>query len=239
MNDETLMLYYFNDGLSQQERRNVEEALAHDASLRKQYEEMCTTLDAVDDAGAPPAPPHFVAQLHESVSRAATLERQRRPTPKSASPYSGLAWGALVAAALALGIGIGVFMGETEPALVPDGMVNTSPATQPPSLSFERSLQVHLRNSREDLSGEPDTTQRTALAEQIIRQNRLFERAAEQNDANDLARVLRAFEPILQRLAANDISPAEAQRLQMQLTFELNVMLTKLGRKDSVETGPI
>jgi hypothetical protein len=32
------------------------------------------------------------------------------------------------------------------------------------------------------------------------------------------------------RLAANDIAPAEARALEAQLTFELNVMLTKLGR---------
>jgi hypothetical protein len=45
--------------------------------------------------------------------------------------------------------------------------------------------------------------------------------------------VLRAFEPILVRLAAEDLSPEEAQRLQAQLVFELNVMLTKMNRTPS------
>ena len=71
---------------------------------------------------------------------------------------------------------------------------------------------------------------------QIINQNRLFERAAEQNNAADLARVLRAFEPILVQLAKEDLSDAEAQALRAKLAFELNVMLTKLSRDASNET---
>ena len=67
----------------------------------------------------------------------------------------------------------------------------------------------------------------------------LRSRAAEEHNSNDLARVLRAFEPILLRLAADDISEREAEALQAQLAFELNVMLTKLGRNLSEETGPI
>lgn len=239
MNEETLMLYYFADGLTEAERRDVEKALASDAALRRQYEKLCGELDAVDGESAPAAPAHFVARLHDSIDRAATLERQQKSGRKSPSQYSGLAWGAGVAAALAVGIGIGVFLGKTDTVVQPDAMVDTQPAPWEPSFAFERGLQVHLRNSRQDLDSAAGTSKRSALAKQMIRQNRLFERAAEQHDAQDLARVLRAFEPILQRLAADDISPAEAQALQMQLTFELSVMLTKLGRKGSEETGPI
>ena len=38
------------------------------------------------------------------------------------------------------------------------------------------------------------------------------------------------------RLAAEDISPEEADALRAQLSFELNVMLTKLARETSKET---
>ena len=72
---------------------------------------------------------------------------------------------------------------------------------------------------------------------QIVQQNRLFARVAKQNDSQDLARVLRAFEPILVQLAAADISNDEAARLQSQLAFELNIVLTKLSRQVSEETG--
>jgi DNA-binding FadR family transcriptional regulator len=67
----------------------------------------------------------------------------------------------------------------------------------------------------------------------------MFERAAEQNDSKDLARVLRAFEPVLMRLAADDITVEDAEALQAQLAFELNVVLTKLRGNVSEVTGPI
>ena len=79
-------------------------------------------------------------------------------------------------------------------------------------------------------------TDRMELVMQIINQNRLFERVAERNDADDLARVLRAFEPVLVRLAEEDLSDADAEALRAKLAFELNVMLTKLSRDSSNET---
>ena len=62
----------------------------------------------------------------------------------------------------------------------------------------------------------------------IIEQNRLFETPLPTTTAPKLARVLRAFEPILLQLAAEDLEPADAEALLSQLAFELNVMLTKL-----------
>jgi hypothetical protein len=49
-----------------------------------------------------------------------------------------------------------------------------------------------------------------------------------QNNAPNLARVLRAFEPILLQLASDDIAPQDMEALRKQLAFELKVMLTKL-----------
>ncbi len=76
------------------------------------------------------------------------------------------------------------------------------------------------------------------LVLRIIEQNRMFEHAATSNDAPKLARVLRAFEPILLQLAADDLAPADAEALQAQLAFELNVMLTKLSAESSDDTQP-
>jgi DNA-binding FadR family transcriptional regulator len=99
-------------------------------------------------------------------------------------------------------------------------------------------VQVHFRDTYGQLATMPvdSAADRAELVLQIIEQNRLFERAAEQNDAQDLARVLRAFEPVLVRLAAEDLPPEDAEGLRAQLAFELNVMLTKLSRDTSNET---
>ena len=74
---------------------------------------------------------------------------------------------------------------------------------------------------------------RSLLIADIVEQNRAFEQAAERNNAQDVARVLRAFEPILLRLASDDIAPDDAESLRRQLSFELNVMLTKLSSRTS------
>ena len=77
---------------------------------------------------------------------------------------------------------------------------------------------------------------RRELIQDIVDQNRLFVRMAENNESRDLARVLRAFEPVLMRLAAEDVSPAEAERLLAQLQFELTIVLTKLSQRVSEGT---
>jgi hypothetical protein len=112
---------------------------------------------------------------------------------------------------------------------------------RPGLVAFERGLEMHLEQSRQQIVGLPADAdqQRASLIMRMVQENRLFESAADRNGAQDLARVLRAFEPILLRLAADDVSPAEARALQAQLTFELNVMLTKLGRNVSDGTDTI
>ena len=80
---------------------------------------------------------------------------------------------------------------------------------------------------------------RALLIMDILEQNRLYERAAEQKNSPGLARVLRAFEPILIRLAAEDLGPEDEVALRAQLAFELNVMLTKLSRETSEEPQTI
>jgi hypothetical protein len=103
---------------------------------------------------------------------------------------------------------------------------------------FSRVLQVHLRDTQQDIATIPGSSaeERALLALQIVQQNRLFVQAAEHNNADSLARVLRAFEPILLRLAATDIAPEDAEALRAQLAFELKIMLTKLERGSSKET---
>lgn len=179
------------------------------------------------------APPHLAQQWHAAIDAAAALERGREEKPQTGWRPGWFFWGMGVTAALALGIGIGVVMSPTGTTETPGSMV--AEATPPPA--FSRGLQYHLRDSQVKLASyEESGVNTTNLILDIIEQNRLFETAAEHNNAPKVARVLRAFEPILLQLAADDIAPEDADALREQLEFELNVMLTKLARESSEQS---
>jgi hypothetical protein len=243
MNDDILTLYYYRDGLTEKELLQIREALAKDASLRERYEKLCEDLSHFDAPGSATVAADVAARWHASIDRAARLELQRKQPAGRILHIPSFAWGTVVAAALVVGIGLGFYLSEhRETVPIDPGMVaDVIRETPSPSVSFARGLQMHLRESRQELAALPVDAgeERTVLIMHMIQQNRLFELAAEQNDASELARVLRAFEPILMRLAANDMTPEEADTLQAQLAFELNVMLTKLGKNASESTGPI
>jgi hypothetical protein len=140
-----------------------------------------------------------------------------------------------IAATLALGIGIGYFVADdgSSDYVPPVQVADThTPASGVPA-SLSRGVQVHFRDSREQLLNLPDSAERTLLVLQIIEQNRLFESAANNSNSPRLARVLRALEPVLLQLAAEDLEPADAEALLSQLAFELNVVLTKLAAESS------
>ena len=170
-------------------------------------------------------PTHIVQQWHDVIDEAAAVERGREKKPEQHWHPTSFFWGMAVTAALAIGVGIGFFVPGDNGA-----QSNVVPA------AFTRGLQVHLRDSRQQLSSLDQSTDSILLVLKIIEQNRLFETVAEQNDAPNLARVLRAFEPILLQLAATDIAPEDAEALRAKLAFELNVMLTKLANESSDET---
>lgn len=227
MNEDKLILYYYSDGLTDSERREIAAAIESDPAVAARYEALCSELDQLATEDVAPVPAATLERWHDVIRTAPdALPADRTPARRAFNPMS-FAWGAAVAATLVLAV-----MLYREPAGPPP------PAPAQTFAAFERGVQVHFRDTQDRLATMPieSTGERTALILQIINQNRLFESAAEQNDADDLARVLRAFEPILVRLAEEDISPAEAQALRAKLAFELNVMLTKLSRDASNET---
>lgn len=228
MNEETLVLYYYNDGLTDSERRQVESAINSDVAVAEQYDALCRELNGLVETDAPAVPAHTIARWHTVIDDAArqAAPARSRPRQRVFSPAS-FAWGAALAAAIVIGISL-------RPTTVDP--IAIEPAGAPPA--FARGVQVHFRDTYNELASLPvdSADERTSLVLRLIDQNRLFERAAEQNDSEDLARVLRAFEPILIRLATEDITPEEAEALRAKLALELNVMLTKLSRDTSNET---
>ena len=242
MNDERLLLYYY-DELDAAEKRDVAAALGRDDVLAARYRALVADLHALGEAPAVRVPDGLAARLHAAVDRAATLEQGRtRGTRGGWGHGYSFFLGAAVTAALALAIGLAQ---REDPAAPPspgpltadvdaDGGVDAGDTA-----AFARTMQVFFRDSRQDLALLPDAGngERSAMIGDLIEQNRTFARLAMQNDADDLARVLRAFEPILARLAADDITAEESEALRAKLAFELNVMLTKLTREASEVAG--
>jgi hypothetical protein len=249
MNDDTLILYYYDDGLSDDERAGVEAALEYDASLRERYRALCRSLDRFNDPPAERAPAQVaVSRWHRSIEHAAAGERAGSASTGRGWHFPSFAWGALAASLVAAAVAIGLYFGDQAtpvPSIADSadslGIDEGSPGQVTTPVSFSRGLQVHLRESREDImrlaaNGNGD---RTMLVMNIVRQNRLFERAARQHDAEDVARVLRAFEPVLLRLASEDTSADDAAALRAKLGFELKVILTKMEQSESDDTDSI
>ena len=241
MNDDTLTLYYYDDGLSEAERAEVGKALERDELLRQRYEKLCRELDGLRDAGTAPVPPDMAARFHDTIERAARLERGRETRRRHGFHLPSFAWGSAIAATLAIGVGIGFYLGNGGGDVAPDNVIaDVQPGLRSDG-AFARGLQVHLRESRAELADLPadSDADRAMLILHIVQQNRLFANAARDNSSDDLARLLRAFEPVLLRLAADDVTPEEAARLKSQLAFELDATLTKLERSASKETNSI
>jgi hypothetical protein len=238
INDDTLTLYFYNDGLTDDERKRIASALRSDTNLAARYDVLCRQMTAWSNAEIPAAPSHLIERWHDSIDRAARMESA---APEIAKPrpfqFLSFAWSGALAATLALGVALGVFFSGNEVIPTTDGTpVGLTQSALVPA-SFTRGLKIHLQESQWEITSLPDnnSSDNTLLLMQIIEQNRMFERAAKQNNSQNIARLLRAFEPILIRLASEDIAPEDAEALRAQLSFELNVMLTKMARNPSKE----
>lgn len=236
ISEENLTLYYYDDGLTPAERNEISTALESDAVLAARYAALQRELEPWSDPETLPAPSHLKQRWLDSIDQAARSERASEHNPERPLNFMSFIWGAALTAALALGIGIALFPGDEaiDEISIDDMTAGTQPLPGTPA-SFTRGLQVHLRESQWNIASLNDDApiDRSLLLMQIIDQNRMFERSANQNNAPNVARLLRAFEPILLRLASDDIAPADAEALRSQLAFELNVMLTKIANDTS------
>lgn len=235
MTDDELTLYYYDDGLGRAERQAIADALRTDPALAERYRRLSAELDALPDPAVPAPGAAAFSRWQDALDRAAG------PQPVAATRQPPGRWfllvGAAMAAALAVGVGLGLFLGNGERS-VPDRAAATAddlPVAMQPSAVFVRGLRAHLRESRTGLATLPgdDAGERILLITSLLEQNRRYERAAELNEAERLARVLRAFELVLRELAAQDLTAAEAEALRTGLMFQLDVVLTKLNDRPS------
>ena len=69
IDEKTLTLYYYGDGLSDSERRRVEKAIREDDLLAARYATLSGELDGLREAVDIPAPEHLKHQWHELIEQ--------------------------------------------------------------------------------------------------------------------------------------------------------------------------
>lgn len=230
MNEETLLLYYYGE-LDDAARFDVERAMERDVSLRKRFDALCEDLDRLAAPRETELPAGTAGRWHALIESAAAGEARREPAPARGFHLPSFAWGTALAATLIVGIAIGVGWHAAREPVVVETIATAAPAASS-ATPFERGLALYLQTSRHRIADLPidADVERGRLISELVRQNRLYEKAATKNGAHDLARLLRAFEPVLLRMAAEDVPAGDLSALREQLAFELDATLTRLGR---------
>jgi hypothetical protein len=220
ISDDDLLLYYYRDGLTEAERARIGTALAEQPELAQRLHRLVAQLDTVAQQMPDVPVPVHVQRRWETALTA---------RPRGASSFR---WQALAATVAVLAILAAVWVSMQPP---PEQI-----AQEPPTLSeasaYERGLRWHLASTEQRLanlgSAQPD--ERAMLIATIVEQNRMYALAAERANEPQLARVLRAFAPILESLS-DDRGAASASDIA-QLSFELRVMQARL--KAAAEPQP-
>jgi hypothetical protein len=225
-----LLLYYYRDGLDAVERTRIAAALSEQPELAARLHRLVARLDAAAMTPEVPVPANVQQRWQGALERVAESETATDEKPRS-EVFARFRWhmAAAAVAGVLLIVSVRVAIQSTPDGLTEPGspLQITAAGANDPS-AYERGLRLHLANTEfqlADLDSASDE-ERIRLIETIIAQNRLYAIAAERADEPQLARVLRAFTPILERLAEErgDETAGEIA----QLNFELNVMQARL-----------
>lgn len=223
--DDELLLYYYRE-LDPAERARIGAALAEKPELAQRLHRLVARLDAAAATPDVPVPLQFQQRWEMALAHAGRREERvtaRRPV------YAQPKW--LAAAAAVIVAFVAVITLTRSPAVVdgPQIAANRDPVVKEEVTPYENGLKWHLASTERRLAslGEATPAERARLVETIIGQNRLYALAAERAGEPQLARVLRAFTPILEDVAAGR-SKSTAGDLA-QLNFELRVMQARLG----------
>ena len=220
ISDDDLLLYYYRDGLDATERARIGTALAEQPELARRLHRLVAQLDTVADMPEVAVPPHIQQRWENALGRLAPAKSKPRL-------FAAFQWQAAAAAIVAVVLLVTVQLLLRSPQEQP--IADATPVQS----AYERGLRWHLASTEQGLA-ELDGAQpeeRARLIATIVEQNRMYALAAERANEPQLARVLRAFTPILESLA---VEPGDASASDVaQLSFELRVMQARL----KAETG--
>lgn len=228
--DDELTLYFYDDGLLPARRAELTQRLRSDLDLARRYQQLRAELATLP----PPAQrqPSPVAQARWKLR----LD-QRAAAPAAAhAPHWRLAFAG--ATLVLLGVAVGTRLVEAPSVAAPPPAPLVAAAAEGadgagPALS--RGLSSYLGDARLVLADLPanDPQRRRELVDEVIEQNRMYARAAQMQGDERLARVLRAFEPVLLALAEPPSAADGDLGARSQIDFELGILQTKLARSPS------
>ena len=227
--DDELLLYYYRE-LDAAERARIGAALSEQPELSRRLHALVARLDAA--AALPEVPvPEAAQQRWRAALESAPTQLQVVPARRRvfAQPRWLAVAAAVVAATLIFAVQ-GLMRQQSGQTTGTPVVINLPPAPGKGETSaYENGLKFHLASTERQLAslGEASPEERARLIEVIVGQNRMYALAAERAGEPQLARVLRAFNPILEELAdgRSETSSADVARL----SFELRVMQARLG----------
>jgi hypothetical protein len=225
ISDDELILYHYRDGLDAAERARIGAALSEQPELARRLQNLVARLDSAAAMPEVPVPAAVQQRWQEALERAAQRDDRLADTraPRAGRSFANFRWQAAAAAVAVITL---ILVIPKKPTEVEPPVITKSPADPGDASAYERGLKVHLASTEQQLAGldSAKPEERARLIATIIAQNRIYALAAERAGEPQLARVLRAFGPVLEGLEHGDSSASIAQ-----LTFELRVMQGRLG----------
>ena len=238
MTDDELLLFHFSDGLSAERVAQIQTALDGDAVLRKRLAQLRAHLAALNHAGEDTLPAAVqrrlqlkLRQLHAASRAPARLPFWR--IPRTQSPWLLPAFAA-GAGALVMWLYTQGVTPNTQP-LASEHRASERGASMPEQAQTMSlpALRAHLLQTQMLLENfDPDNAQERALLDEIIAQNQSYAERAQRLGRADLARVLRALEPVLVEVE-NLKEPDARAALINQFEFEADSLQTKLQARAS------
>lgn len=218
INDEDLLLYHYRE-LDAAERARIGAELSTQPELAQRLQALVARLDTAADIPEVPVPPQVLERWRSALDRAATETRVTQTPRRFSAP---VLWQAAAAVVTVFAL---VF--SIQRVMQPPAPTETARGAEPSA--YEHGLKFHLASTEQRLAAlsEASPEERARLVDTIIGQNQMYALAAERAGEPQLARVLRAFNPILEDLA-NGHSESTAADIA-QLSFELRVMQARLG----------
>ena len=225
--DDDLLLYYYRDGLEPAERSRIGAALTEQPELAQRYHRLVSRLDAAAAIPEVEVPLQVQQRWRSALDQAARVQANQAPAARRRFS-SNTRWFAAAAAVLVAVIGISLSTRNPTVQTAENQAPTESQSTAPVASAYERGLKSHLESSEQQLASLESATpeQRKRLIETIVEQNRIYALAAERANEPQLARVLRAFSPVLENLKKGD---GNADADVAQLAFEFRVMQGRLS----------